>query len=316
MWTHTELCLASTQLDWLEQEENLKSFWKNIRHLLGLDTDFGYVLFGQHELTWKLSGRLCKSKCSPESLTNLKLGFLKWFFRSPPISLNLCPQNAFSQHRDQRKSLWHPVLLSFIYSLPAVVWHPSSQPLLGLSSVLAVWANFAFQIKHQLLFPTVSVHGHSEKMQCLFPWADQSHLCRVLLGGSELTGSGYERLHQALPRTSGCQDIQSRRLSLDAQIFRSVHLQIFRKPWAFLGPLHFHIADCLWISPGDPVVNMNTGNLPASDQILGWKSCLTTATRDPFPCRIQQNITCVWYVVLGNLRTESGTRGTGSQAFW
>lgn len=163
MWTHTELCLASTQLDWLEQEENLKSFWKNIRHLLGLDTDFGYVLFGQHELTWKLSGRLCKSKCSPESLTNLKLGFLKWFFRSPPISLNLCPQNAFSQHRDQRKSLWHPVLLSFTYSLPAVVWHPSSQPLLGLSSVLAVWANFAFQIKHQLLFPTVSVHGHSEK---------------------------------------------------------------------------------------------------------------------------------------------------------
>lgn len=115
MWMHTELCLASTQLDWLEQEENLKSFWKNIRHLLGLDTDFGYVLFGQHALTWKLSGRLCKSECSPESLTNLKLGFLKWFFRSPAISLNLCPQNPFSQHRDQRKSLWRPVLLSSLF---------------------------------------------------------------------------------------------------------------------------------------------------------------------------------------------------------
>lgn len=54
-------------------------------------------------------------------------------------------------------------------------------------------------------------------------------------------------------------------------------------PWAFLWPLHLYIADCLWISPRDPVVNMNTGNPPASDQTLGWKSCLKTATWDPFP---------------------------------
>lgn len=35
-------------------------------------------------------------------------------------------------------------------------------------------------MKQQLLFPNVSVHGHSEEMRCLFPSAVQ-FLCLVLL---------------------------------------------------------------------------------------------------------------------------------------